>query len=263
VNYCRHSELERLKQYALVRFWESLCPLETRFCKGYWGGWVEWLFANTSPQFVVSFLFQTKTFPPLADLLKQKQKKKRATSPSLSYSWWDESHFDNMASFFIGNGFESVIDQHDYTHPAFYWAVGVFRWGLYWIRHQPAVRNTKQSHKRVMPIFQDCWYLPPVPSFTALYEHFLAIRSNYELDHPPDQTKIPNIVPISCQSSTNKIHAGIIWPWLPLWRQFFDKACKVITGRTLIFCNCWFDDLNVLWRCFSAHRAFSDPSVWF
>lgn len=30
-----------------------------------------------------------------------------------------ESHFDNMRSFFLGNGFSDIIDQKDYTSPAF------------------------------------------------------------------------------------------------------------------------------------------------
>lgn len=36
-----------------------------------------------------------------------------------------ESHFDNMASFFIGNGFQSVIDQRDYDSPVFLGSWGV------------------------------------------------------------------------------------------------------------------------------------------
>jgi phosphoglycerol transferase MdoB-like AlkP superfamily enzyme len=36
-----------------------------------------------------------------------------------------ESHFDNMASFFIGNGFESVIDERDFEDPIFTGSWGV------------------------------------------------------------------------------------------------------------------------------------------
>lgn len=36
-----------------------------------------------------------------------------------SFIYGGEKHFDNMASFFYGNGFKTIIDQQDYTNPKF------------------------------------------------------------------------------------------------------------------------------------------------
>lgn len=36
-----------------------------------------------------------------------------------------ESHFDNMRSFFLGNGFQQIIDQHDYPNPVYAGSWGV------------------------------------------------------------------------------------------------------------------------------------------
>ena len=36
-----------------------------------------------------------------------------------SFIYGGEKHFDNMASFFYGNGFQNIIDQKDYQNPKF------------------------------------------------------------------------------------------------------------------------------------------------
>ncbi|HEY9050101.1 MAG TPA: LTA synthase family protein [Gammaproteobacteria bacterium] len=44
---------------------------------------------------------------------------------STSFIYGGEGQFDNMASFFSGNGFEKIIDQDDYVNPVFYGSWGV------------------------------------------------------------------------------------------------------------------------------------------
>lgn len=42
-----------------------------------------------------------------------------------SFIYGGEKHFDNMASYFYGNGFQTIIDEKDYTNPKF-----VSTWGM-------------------------------------------------------------------------------------------------------------------------------------
>ncbi len=51
-----------------------------------------------------------------------------------------ESHFDNMKSFFLGNGFNEIIDQNDYTHPNFEGSWGVSDEDLLDRAHQEFIR---------------------------------------------------------------------------------------------------------------------------
>lgn len=55
-----------------------------------------------------------------------------------------QAHFDNMASFFVGNGFQSVIDQDDYENPRFVGSWGVSDQDLFDKLHQRLV-NTEAS----------------------------------------------------------------------------------------------------------------------
>ncbi len=75
-------------------------------------------------------------FPPspLQSIVKLPQPKDRyATLATIlerrgyntSFIYGGESHFDNMRSFFLNNGVQKVIDQDDYTNPAF-----VASWGV-------------------------------------------------------------------------------------------------------------------------------------
>ncbi|MDV6316430.1 LTA synthase family protein [Idiomarina sp. HP20-50] len=47
-----------------------------------------------------------------------------------------QSHFDNMANFFVGNGFQSIIDQDDYKQPKFIGSWGVSDEDLFDKLHQ-------------------------------------------------------------------------------------------------------------------------------
>lgn len=60
-----------------------------------------------------------------------------------------ESHFDNMASFFLGNGFDHIVDQRDFTNPAFQGAWGVSDEDLFARAHQ----EFERLHRDGQPFF--------------------------------------------------------------------------------------------------------------
>ncbi|MDV2857532.1 LTA synthase family protein [Oceanimonas sp. CAM02] len=60
-----------------------------------------------------------------------------------------ESHFDNMASFFLGNGFEHIVDQRDFESPAFEGSWGVSDEDLFARAHQ----EFERLHDKGNPFF--------------------------------------------------------------------------------------------------------------
>lgn len=60
-----------------------------------------------------------------------------------------ESHFDNMASFFLGNGFEHIVDQRDFESPVFEGSWGVSDEDLF-VR---ADQEFEQLHRQGKPFF--------------------------------------------------------------------------------------------------------------
>ena len=75
-------------------------------------------FMPTPARSVVKLPLSQHNFFTIADVLKQKGYK-------TSFIYGGEKHFDNMASFFYGNGFDYIIDQQDYKNPKF-----VATWGV-------------------------------------------------------------------------------------------------------------------------------------
>lgn len=69
-------------------------------------------FTPTPAQAVVKLGKSQTNFFTIADLLK-----KRGYETSFIYG--GESHFDNMRSFFLGNGFTSIVEQKDFINPVF------------------------------------------------------------------------------------------------------------------------------------------------
>ncbi|WP_404407400.1 LTA synthase family protein [Pseudidiomarina marina] len=57
-----------------------------------------------------------------------------------------ESHFDNMASFFSGNGFSNIIDQDDFKHPKFVGSWGVSDHDLFQKLHERLI-YAEQRHQ--------------------------------------------------------------------------------------------------------------------
>jgi len=60
-----------------------------------------------------------------------------------------ESHFDNMKSFFLGNGFSNIVDENDYKNPAFTGSWGVSDEDLM----RRANSEFEQFHKQGKPFF--------------------------------------------------------------------------------------------------------------
>lgn len=75
-------------------------------------------FTPTPARAVVKLQGSQNNFFTIADLLKQQ-------GYDTSFIYGGEKHFDNMASFFYGNGFTRIIDQADYSNPTFSGTWGV------------------------------------------------------------------------------------------------------------------------------------------
>lgn len=75
-------------------------------------------FTPTPRPSVVKLQKSQKDFFTIADLL-------RRENYETSFFYGGESHFDNMRSFFMGNGFEKVVEQKDFENPSF-----VGTWGV-------------------------------------------------------------------------------------------------------------------------------------
>ncbi|WP_421248211.1 LTA synthase family protein [Aeromonas jandaei] len=69
-------------------------------------------FTPTPAQAVVKLGKSQTNFFTVADLLKQR-------GYDTSFIYGGESHFDNMRSFFLGNGFTTILEQKDFTNPVF------------------------------------------------------------------------------------------------------------------------------------------------
>lgn len=75
-------------------------------------------FTPAAKESVVKLSKSQRDFFTLASLLKTQ-------GYSTSFIYGGEGHFDNMRRFFMGNGFDSVIDQNDYKDPVFLGSWGV------------------------------------------------------------------------------------------------------------------------------------------
>ncbi len=75
-------------------------------------------FTPTPARATVKLTKSQNGFFTIADLL-------RRQGYQTSFIYGGEKHFDNMASYFYGNGFETIIDEKDYKNPKF-----VSTWGM-------------------------------------------------------------------------------------------------------------------------------------
>ncbi|SOB75481.1 Phosphoglycerol transferase MdoB [Marinobacter sp. LV10R510-11A] len=87
-------------------------------------------------------LSQTGFFT-LGELLKQK-------GYDTGFIYGGEAHFDNMRSFFTGNGFDGIADQQDYTNPAFTGSWGVSDEDLFAKTHE----DLQKLHASGEPFFR-------------------------------------------------------------------------------------------------------------
>lgn len=101
-------EFDRLAQEGWL--FENLYATGTRSVRG-----IEAVTAGFTPtpaRAVVKLNNSQSGFFTIADLLARK-------GYQTSFIYGGEKHFDNMASFFYGNGFQTIIDQNDYKNPQF------------------------------------------------------------------------------------------------------------------------------------------------
>ncbi|MEX1200164.1 MAG: LTA synthase family protein [Methylophaga sp.] len=131
-------ELEKLKDKGW--WFEQLYATGTRSVRG-----IEATisgFLPTPARSVVKLSLSQQNFFTIADLLSQKGYK-------TEFIYGGESHFDNMATFFIGNGFQSVVDQDDYKNPIFKGSWGVSDEDLFNKAHE----QISKAHDRGQPYF--------------------------------------------------------------------------------------------------------------
>lgn len=75
-------------------------------------------FTPTPARSVVKLPLSQQHFFTIARILKDR-------GYQTSFIYGGEKHFDNMASFFYGNGFEKIVDENDYPNPSFKGTWGV------------------------------------------------------------------------------------------------------------------------------------------
>jgi phosphoglycerol transferase MdoB-like AlkP superfamily enzyme len=100
--------LEKLKEEGI--WFEQLYATGTRSVRG-----IEAVTAGFQPtpsESTVKLSLSQKNFFTLASMLSKK-------GYNAEFIYGGESHFDNMRSFFLGNGFNQITDQKDYKNPIF------------------------------------------------------------------------------------------------------------------------------------------------
>lgn len=92
---------------------------------------------------VVKLSLSQTDFFTLGELLKKK-------GYDTGFIYGGEAHFDNMRSFFTGNGFDTIVDQQDYQDPRFTGSWGVSDEDLFEKTHE----DLKQLHASGEPFFR-------------------------------------------------------------------------------------------------------------
>ena len=95
-------------------------------------------FPPTPSRAVVKLSKSQTGFFTIADLLKNE-------GYHTQFIYGGESHFDNMKSFFFGNGFEEIVEEKDYTNPEFKGSWGVSDEDLYNKAHDEFTQLNKQD----------------------------------------------------------------------------------------------------------------------
>ncbi len=215
-------ELERLKKQGW--WFEQLYATGTRSVRG-----IEAIVSGYLPtpaRSVVKLSLSQQNFFTIADLLKQR-------GYFTEFIYGGESHFDNMASFFIGNGFESVIDQHDYDNPVFTGSWGVSDEDLLNKAHQ----QLQQKHAEGKPYFS-----------------LVFSSSNHSpYEFPDGRIELDN--PIK-QSNTNTVKYADY-----ALGQFFDRAMQSDYWEDTLFLVIADHDLNVFGDALVPIERFQIPGL--
>ncbi|MCX4189624.1 LTA synthase family protein [Methylophaga sp. OBS3] len=118
-------ELEKLKQHGW--WFDQLYATGTRSVRG-----IEATisgFLPTPARSVVKLSLSQQNFFTIADLLSQQ-------GYFTEFMYGGEAHFDNMASFFMGNGFNAIIEQKHFENPTFKGSWGASDEDLFAKAHQ-------------------------------------------------------------------------------------------------------------------------------
>ncbi|QLB18754.1 LTA synthase family protein [Mannheimia granulomatis] len=99
-------------------------------------------FTPTPARAVVKLTKSQNNFFSIAELLKHQ-------GYHTSFIYGGEKHFDNMASFFYGNGFQQIIDEKDYKNPKFTATWGVSDEDLF----DKANETFNELHQQGKPFF--------------------------------------------------------------------------------------------------------------
>jgi phosphoglycerol transferase MdoB-like AlkP superfamily enzyme len=214
--------LERLKQQGW--WFEQLYATGTRSVRG-----IEAVISGYLPtpaRSVVKLSLSQQNFFTIAGLLKQQ-------GYFTEFIYGGESHFDNMASFFIGNGFESVIDQQDYPNPVFKGSWGVSDEDLLNKAHQQIQQKQAQGQPYFSLVFTSSNHSP--------YEF---PDGRIELDNPVKQ------------SETNAVKYADY-----ALGQFFDKAMQSDYWKDTLFLVIADHDLNVYGNSLVPIERFQIPGL--
>lgn len=220
--YAVTPELERLKHHGW--WFEQLYATGTRSVRG-----IEAVVSGYLPtpaRSVVKLSLSQQNFFTIADLLKQQ-------GYFTEFIYGGESHFDNMASFFVGNGFESIIDQQDYDNPVFTGSWGVSDEDLLNKAHQ----QIQQMHDKNQPYFSLV--------FTS------SNHSPYEF--PDGRIELDNPVK---QSQTNAVKYADY-----ALGQFFNRAMKSDYWEDTLFLVIADHDLNVYGDALVPIERFQIPAL--
>ncbi|WP_428613280.1 LTA synthase family protein [Shewanella sp.] len=128
-------------------------------------------FTPTPARSVVKLGKSQTDFFTIADLLKM-------NGYQTQFIYGGESHFDNMRTFFLGNGFSDIVDQKDYKDPAFVASWGVSDEDLL----KRANDEFEQFHKEGKPFFS-------LVFSSSNHEPFEFPDGRIELYEQPKQTR--------------------------------------------------------------------------
>ncbi|WP_299569589.1 LTA synthase family protein [uncultured Shewanella sp.] len=110
-------------------------------------------FPPTPSRAVVKLSKSQTDFFTIADLLKNE-------GYHTQFIYGGEAHFDNMKSFFLGNGFEDIVEEKDYQNPTFKGSWGVSDEDLYTKAHQEFTQLTKKSRPFFSLVFTSSNHSP-------------------------------------------------------------------------------------------------------
>lgn len=128
-------------------------------------------FTPTPAQAVVKLGKSQTNFFTIADLLKQR-------GYDTSFIYGGESHFDNMRSFFLGNGFTTIVEQKDFTNPVFKGSWGASDEDLM----AKADETFRELHKQGKPFFS-------LVFSSSNHDPFEFPDNRIALYEPPKQTR--------------------------------------------------------------------------